>query len=127
MKAVNVTEIESGECHRNYEMASAKEADVHYVEFNPVRAEMVASVLDYPWSSARAHAGRTRPPEWLDHRAWADRYPAPKWREVLGLDFRLSGDLDKLREATRTGRPVVFAVASLFEESWVYSLHPDFA
>jgi putative transposase len=71
----------------------------------PVRAEMVASVLDYPWSSARAHAGLTPAPEWLDHRAWAERYPAPKWREILGLGFRLSGDLDRLREATRTGRP----------------------
>ena len=66
---------------------------------------MVASVLEYPWSSARAHAGLSPPPEWLDHRAWAVRYPAPKWREILGLGFRLSGDLDRLREATRTGRP----------------------
>jgi putative transposase len=78
---------------------------MRYVEFNPVRAEMVASVLDYPWSSARAHAGLTPAPEWLDHRAWAERYPAPKWREILGLGFRFSGDLDRLREATRTGRP----------------------
>jgi hypothetical protein len=36
---------------------------------------------------------------------WADRYPPPKWCEILGLGFRLSGDLDRLREATRTGRP----------------------
>jgi len=28
---------------------------MRYVESNPVRAEMVESVLDYPWSSARAH------------------------------------------------------------------------
>lgn len=67
--------------------------------------EMVASVLHYPWSSARAHARLTPAPEWLDHRAWADRYPALKWREVLGLGVHLSGGLDKLREATRTGRP----------------------
>ncbi|MDZ7637315.1 MAG: hypothetical protein U5J83_03535 [Bryobacterales bacterium] len=28
-----------------------------------------------------------------------------KWKEVLGLGFRHSGDLDRLREATPTGRP----------------------
>ncbi|MCW5966817.1 MAG: hypothetical protein KIT83_22445 [Bryobacterales bacterium] len=71
----------------------------------PVRAGMVASVLDCPWSSARAHTGLTPAPEWLDHRAWAERYPAPKWREILGLGLRFSGDLDRLCEATRTGRP----------------------
>lgn len=30
---------------------------MRYVEFNPVRARLAESVLDYPWSSARAHCG----------------------------------------------------------------------
>ena len=42
---------------------------MRFVEFNSVRAEMGASLLDYPWSSARAHAGLAPAPEWLDHRA----------------------------------------------------------
>ena len=71
----------------------------------PVRAEMVESVLDYPWSSAQAHAGLIAAPEWLETRGWEDRYPPLRWKEVLGLGFRHSGDLDRLREATRTGRP----------------------
>ena len=78
---------------------------MRYVESNPVRAEMVESVLDYPWSSARAHAGLEAAPDCLGANDWAARYPADKWRQVLGLGFRLSGDLDRLREATRTGRP----------------------
>jgi putative transposase len=78
---------------------------MRYVEFNPVRAEMVESVLDYPWSSAQAHAGLIAAPEWLETRGWQERYPPMKWKEVLGLGFRHSGDLDRLREATRTGRP----------------------
>lgn len=78
---------------------------LRYVEFNPVQAEMVATVLDYPWSSARVHAGLETPPDWLAAADWAVRYPTDKWRQVLGLGFRLSGDPHRLREATRTGRP----------------------
>ena len=78
---------------------------MRYVEFNPVRAGMVESVLDYAWSSAKAHAGLDAAPPWHGSQDWATRYPPEKWREVLGLGFRLSGDLDRLREATRTGRP----------------------
>jgi hypothetical protein len=66
---------------------------------------MGSPVLDYPWSSARVHAGLEALPDWLRAEDWAVRYPADKWQQVLGLGFRLSGDLDRLREATRTGRP----------------------
>ena len=79
---------------------------MYYLELSPVRAEMVASVLDYPWSSARAHAGTEVAPDWLDAKGWTAHYSTERWREVLGLGFRLSGDLDRLREATRTGRPL---------------------
>ena len=33
---------------------------IRYVELNPVRAGLVPIATDYPWSSARAHAGRRR-------------------------------------------------------------------
>jgi len=78
---------------------------MRYVEFNPVRAGMTESVLDYEWSSARAHAGIGQASAMLNAGDWASAYPAKKWKEVLGLGFRHSGDLDRLREATRTGRP----------------------
>lgn len=37
-----------------------------YVERNPVAAGLVAHVMDWPWSSVRAHAGRAAAPSWLD-------------------------------------------------------------
>jgi putative transposase len=78
---------------------------MRYVELNPVRAEITASPIDYQWSSARAHCGLESPPPWLDTAQWSARYSPQQWQEVLALDFRLAGDLDRLREATRTGRP----------------------
>ncbi|MCW5966770.1 MAG: transposase [Bryobacterales bacterium] len=78
---------------------------MHYMEYNPVRAGMVESVLDYPWSSARAHVGLVEASPWLGAKDWVERYPPATWRQILGLGFKHSGHLDRLREATRTGRP----------------------
>jgi len=36
-----------------------------YIVLNPVRARMVRSVKDWPWSSYRASCGMTASPEWL--------------------------------------------------------------
>ena len=78
---------------------------MRYVELNPVRAEITASPVDYQWSSARAHCGLESSPTWLDTAQWSARYSPQQWQERLALDFRLAGDLDRLRQATRTGRP----------------------
>ena len=40
-----------------------------YVVLNPVRARMVRSASDYPWSSYRAMTGEDAAPEWLETRA----------------------------------------------------------
>ncbi|MFB1490710.1 MULTISPECIES: transposase [unclassified Thiocapsa] len=40
-----------------------------YVVLNPVRARMVRSPEDYPWSSYRAMIGEDAAPEWLETRA----------------------------------------------------------
>ena len=40
-----------------------------YVVLNPVRARMVRSAGDYPWSSYRAMIGEDAAPEWLETRA----------------------------------------------------------
>jgi hypothetical protein len=37
-----------------------------YIVLNPVRARMVRSARDWPWSSYRAMAGMTTAPEWLE-------------------------------------------------------------
>jgi len=61
---------------------------MRYVKFNPVRAEMLASVLDLPRSSARAHAGTEAAPDWLALKGWTAHDSTERWRE-----------------ATRTGQP----------------------
>ena len=37
-----------------------------YVDLNPVRAKMVRTPANWPWSSYTAHTGRVPPPAWLD-------------------------------------------------------------
>lgn len=78
---------------------------MRYVELNPVRAGIVATPLDYAWSSVRAHCGLESPPAWLDTADWSARYTPQQWQAILALDFAQAGDLDRLRTATRTGRP----------------------
>ena len=36
-----------------------------YVELNPVRAGIVETAVEWPWSSYRAHVGLARSPQWL--------------------------------------------------------------
>ena len=40
-----------------------------YVVLNPVRAQMVRTAGEWPWSSYRAIIGEAKPPEWLETRA----------------------------------------------------------
>lgn len=47
-----------------------------YIVLNPVRAQVVSSVRDWPWSSYRGTAGFGRPPDWLETEgvlAWFGR------------------------------------------------------
>jgi hypothetical protein len=37
-----------------------------YIVLNPVRARMVRTARDWPWSNYRATAGMTAPPSWLE-------------------------------------------------------------
>lgn len=77
-------------------------AAARYVELNPVRARLVDDAIDYPWSSAQAHAGvrhdRLLEPErpFPGHIGnWAD------WLRA-GLEEQTA---DRLRTNTSTGRP----------------------
>lgn len=77
-------------------------AATRYVELNPVRAGMVKSAEDYPWSSAAFHLGlRTDDP--LIHDLSMMAALAGDWREFLnGGDSR---EIERIRRATQTGRP----------------------
>ncbi len=77
-------------------------AAARYVELNPVRARLVASAEDWPWSSARAHLSR------CDDRL-VQVAPlltmVPDWQALLNSALR-EEELRDLREHSRTGRPV---------------------
>ncbi len=78
-------------------------AAIRYVEQNPVRAGLVRSAIDWPWSSARAHAGMV-PDGILDPNrpfvgAIAD------WADWLEQDLGET-QLAAIRAHTRTGRPL---------------------
>jgi putative transposase len=74
-----------------------------YVETNPVRAGIVADACAYAWSSARAHTGGAAGS--LEMRAWAAQYTPDRWREVLRSSIAEEALRQRIREATRTGRP----------------------
>jgi putative transposase len=61
-------------------------AALRYAELNPVRARMVDHPCDYPWSSARAHAGRGTDSE-LETKQFDTRWTAAEWLAYLGSCF----------------------------------------
>ena len=77
-----------------------------YTELNPVRAGMVRRARDYPWSSARIHCGQAACPAWLTLDPWEKAYQPAEWEEILEVGFREHGQLERLREGLRSGRPL---------------------
>ena len=77
-------------------------AAIRYVERNPVRAGLVATATDYPWSSARTHAD-SRPSSLLDPQR---PFPGPiaDWRAWLAVGIE-DEVIDRLRRNTSTGHP----------------------
>lgn len=82
-------------------------AAMRYVERNPVRARMVPRAEEYPWSSAKLHCGDGPgvAPGLVDATTWSRRYPPETWRRLL-RDPDDEALLDRIRGATRTGRPL---------------------
>jgi len=77
-------------------------AAVRYIERNPVRAGLVASAVDYPWSSAAIHAG-LRSDGILDP---ARPFPGPisDWARWLEIEVEKSV-VESIRSNTRSGWP----------------------
>ena len=55
-----------------------------YVVLNPVRARMVRSASDYPWSSYGAMTGEDAAPEWLETRAILAAFGQTEAQAVAG-------------------------------------------
>jgi putative transposase len=90
-----------------------------YVDQNPVRAGLVPSAAEYPWSSAAPHLSGGDPSGLLDLQWWRDEGMGPTWHEWLR-----SADQDsELEKCTYAGRPFgdpdfVAAVGERFGRRW---------
>ncbi len=78
---------------------------LRYVEMNPVNANLVHRPQDWPWSSAFAHTAGTDPNGLVDLSDWSQRWSPGRWNQTLELGIEAAAWVERLREATRTGRP----------------------
>jgi putative transposase len=76
-------------------------AALAYVERNPVRAGIVDSAAEYPWSSATAHVKGVDNTGLLDMQWWQKEGPK-NWNE-LAIDQ--PDTVQQLRQCTYSGRP----------------------
>ena len=77
-----------------------------YVERNPVRAGKAQNAEEYPWSSAGAHLVGRDANGLLDLAEWIKVYGPERWRDVLRTNVKEEALWERIREATRTGRPL---------------------
>ncbi|MBN1568194.1 MAG: transposase [Acidobacteria bacterium] len=79
---------------------------LRYVELNPVRAGLVENAWDWPWSSALAYVTVIDKSGLLKMEKWAKRFDGKAWRDFLREGLELHAELEEIRCATRTGRPL---------------------
>ena len=77
-----------------------------YIELNPVRAGLVQYAWEWPWSSARAHVTGRDESELLTMDQWRARFDCESWKQFLEEGSDSSVELDRIRLATITGRPL---------------------
>jgi putative transposase len=80
-------------------------AGLRYAEMNPVRAGMVSTAIEWPWSSAAAHCNPEVCDAMLDIEPWQRRWTPARWSEYLAAGESLT-ELNGLRQCTHTGRPL---------------------
>jgi len=71
----------------------------------PVRAGMVEAAVEWRWSSAGAHCGRTSPDAMLDMERWRTRWTPAEWGRFLA-EAESETEVSELRRSTHTGRPL---------------------
>jgi hypothetical protein len=67
---------------------------------------MVSEAGDYAWSSAPTRLSDRDGSEFLDLAPWRRCYSPEQWREVLERGSSEEAPLERIREATRRGRPL---------------------
>ncbi len=80
------------------------------MERNPVAANLARNAWLWPWSSAAAHCGLGQSPLSLETKLWKERFAPAAWREALERGLADAAFAQRLREATRRGRPLGSAV-----------------
>jgi putative transposase len=78
---------------------------LRYTELNPVRAFLVTSAKDWPWSSAAAHCGTGPIGPWLSFDAWKRRWSCGDWRAYLQAT-QPESSRRAIRDSTFSGRPL---------------------
>ena len=78
-----------------------------YVENNPVRAGLVESAEQFRWSSAQGRLGLAEAGLPLELKMWREEYGAERWQSVLRTSVSDEAGWERVREATRSGRPLV--------------------
>jgi putative transposase len=76
-----------------------------YIERNPVRAGLVESAEDYPWSSASAHVRDRDDSGVLEMAVWRAAYTTARWRDALRIGVEDEALGERIRSATIAGRP----------------------
>src|ERR1039457_6762434 len=82
---------------------------LRYVELNPVRAGVVADPAEWRWSSASAHLAGRDDDGLIDLSEWGENWGPASWRNALDLGLNDAALAERIREATRTGRPAADA------------------
>jgi putative transposase len=78
-------------------------AVARYIERNPLKAGLVKRTEDYRWSSAKAHLGGTDDTVLGPSFTWLDPSERASYAKFVQADDEAMDD--KIRKATRTGRP----------------------
>jgi len=79
---------------------------LRYVELNPVRAGLVKYAWDWPWSSAHAHVTGIDKTGLLNMDLWRSQFNEIQWKAFLLEGLGMPDELDRIRLASRTGRPL---------------------
>jgi putative transposase len=108
---LNIRRSESGHLWQNRFFSCPLDARhtwaaLAYVERNAVKAGLAARAADWAWSSARRHLGLQQTPDWLHTELWSQTWGPSRWRTVLDEGMAEAELQDRLREATKTGRPL---------------------
>jgi REP-associated tyrosine transposase len=79
---------------------------LRYTELNPVRAGLAGDPSEWQWSSATAHLNGRDSSGLLDLSDWRNRWSGLSWRDALDCGINDATLLERIRDATRRGRPL---------------------